>query len=120
MVRFSMNRWLGFVLALCLLTTSFFLLLSVSAPATASAESGSVLAPKEPTSSGGPTFGDPDVPLGPGDGKSGMGRRPQGRVELARTVQGIRHVGDVTVTGSVVMDRVRLVLLSLRSLYLGF
>jgi hypothetical protein len=120
MVRFSMNRWLGFVLALCLLTASFFLLLSVSAPTTASADSSSLLVPKEPASSGGPTFGDPDVPLGPGDGKSGMGRRLQGRVEVGRTVQGARHVGDVTATGGVVMDHVRLVLLSLRGLYLGF
>jgi hypothetical protein len=121
MVRFSMNRWLGFVLTLCLFTASFFLL-SLSAPATALAEPGSLLVPSDPSSPGGPTVGDPDVPMGPGDGKSGTVWKPLGRVEVGRTmsVQGTRRVGDVTATGSVVMDRLRLVLLSLRSLYLGF
>lgn len=121
MIRFSMNRWLGFVLALCLLTASSFLL-SMSAPATALADSGSMLMPSDPTSPAGPAVGDPDVPMGPGDGKSAMAWKPLGRVEVGRraSVQEARSVGDVTASGSVVMDQVRLLLLSLRSLYLGF
>lgn len=121
MIRFSMNRWLGFVLALCLLTASFFLL-SMSAPATALADSGSLLMPSDPTSPGGPAMGDPDVPMGPGDGKSATTWKPLGRVEVGRelSVQGARPVGDATASGSVVMDHVRLLLLNLRSLYLGF
>ena len=121
MVRFSMNRWLGFVLALCLLTASSFLL-SMSAPSTALAGSGSLLVSSDPISPGGPAVGDPDVPMGPGDGKSASTLMSLGRVEAGRrvSVQGSRPAGDVTASGSVVMDHVRLLLLSLRGLYLGF
>lgn len=122
MVRFTLNRWSGFVLTLCLLTASF-LLLNASAPSTARAETGgSLLLPTDPTSPGGSAQGDPDVPMGPGDGKSGLTWKRVGRVDVNRTVvvQEARRAGDVTVTGSVVMDHVRLLLSSLRSLYLGF
>lgn len=121
MVRFSMNRWLGFLLTLCLLTASFFLL-STTAPATALADSNTLLMPSEPISPTGPTNGDPDVPMGPGDGKASLTWKPIGRVEAGRTVTplGVRPAGDAAVPGSVVVDRMRLLLLSLRSLYLGF
>jgi hypothetical protein len=48
--------------------------------------------------------------------------KPLGRVEVSRraSVQGARPAGDVAASGSVVMDHVRLLLLGLRSLYLGF
>ena len=121
MIRFSMNRWLGFLLTLCLFTASF-LLLGVSAPTVALADTYSLLLPSDPGNPGGPAVRDPDVPMGPGDGKSTFSCRPLGRVEVDRGVTklGARPAGDVTASGSVVVDRVRLVLLSLRSLYLGF
>jgi hypothetical protein len=121
MIRFSMNRWSGFLLTLCLLTVSFFLL-GLSAPATALADSNTLLMPSEPISPSGPANGDPDVPMGPGDGKAGLTWKPLGRVDAERTVTrlSVRPAGDVAVSGSVVVDRMRLLLLSLRSLYLGF
>jgi hypothetical protein len=118
MVRFSMDRWLGFLLTLCLLIASSSLL---SAPASAAVLAGPsfLQAPGDPASSGGSAAGDPDVPMGPGDGRSSLTWRSQGRVDVIRT-QGVRPAGDVTASGSVVVDHVRLLLLSLRSLYLGF
>ena len=121
MVRFPMNRWLGFFLTLCLLTASFSLL---SAPSSAAVFSGSVCLqnPGDPTSGGGTNAGDPDVPLGPGDGRSDLSSRSIGRVGLNRAVstQETCLAGDVTVSGSAWMGHVRLLLLSLRGLYLGF
>lgn len=121
MVRFSMNRWLGFLLTLCVFTASFFLL-SASAPTVALADSNTLLLPSDPSTSGGPTVGDPDVPMGPGDGKTTYSWRPLGGVEADRRVTklGVRPAGDVAASGSVVVDRLRLVLLSLRGFYLSF
>lgn len=121
MVRFPMNRWLRFVMALCLLTASFSLF-SLSVPATAFADTGSLLMPDDPSSPEGPTVGDPDVPMGPGDGKTSTTWSLLGRADVTRTVsvQGARPAGDVTASGSVVLNQLRFLLLNLRGLYLGF
>ncbi len=122
MVRFQMNRWMGFVLALCLFTASFSLL---SVPSHAAMFTGSAYLPNpgDPTASGGaPAAGDPDVPLGPGDGRTGLTSRSIGRVAVGHTVstQEVGLAGDVTTSGSFWMNHVRLLLLNLRGLYLGF
>ena len=120
MVRFTMNRWWGFVLTLCLLTASFCLL-SLSAPATALADTGSRLLASDPAvPGGGSTIGDPDVPMGPGDGKSGWTSNYLHKADRAVSVQEARCVGDATVPSSVVANHLRLLLLSLRGFYLGF
>jgi hypothetical protein len=121
MVRFSMNRWLGFVLTLCLVAVSLSLL---SAPSSG-AIIGSVYLenPGDGSDIGAASAsGDPDVPLGPGDGRSDLTSRSIGRVQVVRTVstQEARLTGDVTTSGSVWMSHMRLLLLSLRGLNLGF
>ena len=46
MVRFSMNRWWGFVLTLCLFTVSF-LVLGAATPPAALAQSGGQILPED-------------------------------------------------------------------------
>ena len=69
MLRLSANRWWAFVLTLCLLTTCFFLI-TVQSPSVARAGSGSCYLPTDDPPSDSPSLGDPDVPMGPGDGKT--------------------------------------------------
>ncbi len=121
MVRISMNPWLGVVLTLCLVIASLSLL---STPASAAwMLSTNLLSNPDPASSGGSPAGDPDVPMGPGDGRSGVSSRSFGAVRAGRTVstQEVGRAGDVITSDSVVtIANVRLLLLSLRGLYLGF
>jgi hypothetical protein len=118
MLRFNPNRWWAFVLTLCLFITCFFLL-TAQVPSVASADSGLAYQPMVELPSG-PAFGDPDVPMGPGDGKAGKAfvSRAGGNQVLQQS--GARPVGDGAVPTSVVMDRLSLFLLSLRSFYLRF
>jgi len=117
MFRFSVNRSWAFVLTLCLFTTCFFLF-TVQLPSVASAGpcSFSVLA-DEPQP---PSFGDPDVPMGPGDGKAGKLSVVRNGSNQVASQNGARLVGDGAVPTSVVMNRLQLFLLGLRSLYLRF
>ena len=119
MLRFSVNRSWAFVLTLCLFTTCFFLV-TAQLPSVASADSGSFRVPAD------------DQPPGAVARRSGRAdgpRRRHDRHELSVvrsgsnqvvSQSGARPVGDGAVPSSVVMDRVRLFLLGLRSLYLRF
>jgi hypothetical protein len=117
MLRFNPNRWWAFVLTLCLFTACFFLL-TAQIPSVASADPGSSYMPVDDPPV--PTLGDPDVPMGPGDGKAGktVVIRTGGNQVLQQG--GACPVGDGAVPTSVVMDRLSLLLLSLRSFYLRF
>jgi hypothetical protein len=118
MLRSGVNRSRAFVLALCLFTSCFFLH-AAQLPSVASAgqggfrESADELPPGE-------SLGDPDVPMGPGDGKAGkLGVVRNGSNQVvSKNVD--RPAGDGTVPASVAMNRVQLFLLGLRSLYLRF
>ena len=118
MVRFPMNRWWGFVLTLCLFTVSF-VLLGASTPAVALADS-SMLLPEETPGGGGSASGDPDIPLGPGDGITVWSWTDVGTMDRTAVVHEARPAGDVATSRSVAMNRLRLWLLGLRSLYPGF
>ena len=118
MLRFRMNRSWAFVLTLCLFTTSFFLF-TAQLPSVANADPGTSYMPVEDEPPL-PSLGDPDVPMGPGDGKTGkliVVRRGSNQVV---SQNGARLVGEGTVPSSVLMNRVQLFLLGLRSLYLRF
>jgi hypothetical protein len=117
MFRFSVNRSWAFVLTLCLFTSCFFLV-TAQLPSVASAGPGSSYMPSEPPP--GPSLGDPDVPMGPGDGKVGKFNVVRSGSNQVVSQRGARPVGDGAVPTSVVMNRVHLFLLSLRSLYLRF
>jgi hypothetical protein len=118
MPRFNVNRSWAFVLTLCLFTTCFFLLTS-QLPSVAIAGSGSCYMPTDEQPPA-PALGDPDVPMGPGDGKAGKFVVIRSGSNQAVSQNGARPVGDGAVPTSFVMDRVRLFLLGLRSLYLHF
>jgi hypothetical protein len=118
MFRFSLNRSWAFVLTLCLLTTCFFLFTAQS-PSAANAGSGSCYMPADelpPT----PSMGDPDVPMGPGDGKTGTFIVIRSGSSQVVSPTEARPVSDGAIRISVVMNRMRLFLLGLRSLYLRF
>lgn len=118
MFRFSVNRSWAFVLTLCLLTTCFFLF-TVQSPSVASASSGSfTVSTDEPPPP--PSLGDPDVPMGPGDGKVGKFGAVRNGTNQVVSRSGTRSMGDGAVPASVVMNRVQLFLLGLRILYLRF
>jgi hypothetical protein len=118
MLRFRVNRSWGFILTLCLLTTCFFVLAARS-PAVANAgPSANIEAPDQPIPV--PPPGDPDVPTGPGDGKLAKHSLVRGGSYQVVSQREVRLVGDGTTPASVVMDRVELFLLGLRSLYLHF
>jgi hypothetical protein len=118
MLRFKSNRWWAFVLTLCLFTCCL-LALSARFPSVASASDGSYsIADQSPVPGG--SVGDPDVPMGPGDGKAGKTCVVRGGVSEAVLQNGARPVGDGAVSTSVVMDRLHLFLLGLRSFYLRF
>jgi hypothetical protein len=117
MFRFSVNRSWAFVLALCLFTTCFFLF-TVQLPSVASADSGSFSVPTDEPPP--PAFGDPDVPMGPGDGQVGNLSVVRNGSNQVVSQNGARLVGDGAVPTSVVMNRLQLFLLGLRSLYLRF
>lgn len=121
MVRSSWNRWLVVVMTLCLVTASLSLL---NAPASASALFGSshLANPGDPTSSTVANAGDPDVPMGPGDGRTGVTAKSFGRTGVVCRVSSreVGRAGDALTLDNVVMTNVRLMLLSLRGFYLGF
>ena len=124
MLRFSVNRWWAFILALCLVAACFFVL-AAQAPSVAQASSiTSVATPApDPSSSGGNNFGDPDVPVGPGQGlsgKNGVSRMYGSSAKAVVSRSGSSPVGDGAVPASVVMEGLRLLLLSWRSLQFGF
>jgi hypothetical protein len=117
MLRFRVNRSWAFVLTLCLFTTCFFLF-AAQQPSVATASSGSFDVPTDeqpPPQS----LGDPDVPMGPGDGKVGKFGAVRGGSNQVMSKDRARLVDDGAVPTSV-MDRIQLFLLGLRSLYLRF
>ena len=118
MFRFRMNRSWAFVLTLCLFTTCFFLF-TAQLPSAVIADSGSFSAPTDEVPSS-PSLGDPDVPMGPGDGKVGKLNVVRYGSNQVVSQNGARPVGDGAVPTSVVMNRVQLFLLSLRIFYLRF
>lgn len=118
MFRFSVNRSWAFVLTLCLLTTGF-LLVTAQLPSVACADTGKTYTPVDelpPAQS----LGDPDVPMGPGDGKVAKLSVVRSGSNQVVSRSGARLVDDEAVPVSVGMNRVRLFLLGLRSLYLRF
>jgi hypothetical protein len=120
MLRFSLNRWWAFILALCLFTACL-VVSTARGPTVANASSASpVLNPSDQQGPGGGSFGDPDVPVGPGQGLIGKTSVSRGGSKGAVSGAGARPAGDGTVPSSVVMQRLRIVLLSLRNRYLGF
>jgi hypothetical protein len=117
MLRFRVNRSWAFVLTLCLFTTCFFLF-AAQLPTVASADSGSFyIATDEPPP---PSLGDPDVPMGPGDGKAGKLSVVRSGPNQVVSKNRARPVSNGAVPTSVVMNRLQLFLLGLRSLYLRF
>jgi hypothetical protein len=119
MLRFRVNRSWGFVLTLCLFTTCFFLV-TAQLPSVASAASGGFSRPADDQTPGS-SLGDPDVPMGPGDGKAGNLSVVRNGSSQVVSQNGIRPVSDGAVpASSVVMNRLQLFLLGLRSLYLRF
>lgn len=119
MLRFTWNRWWAFVLTLCL-STVCALLLTAHFPSVARANTGTYLS-SDDQSPLGPSVGDPDVPAGPGQGRVGKGSGVV-RSGTNQAVQrnGVGPVGDGVAPDSVLMDRLRLIVLSLRSLCLRF
>lgn len=115
MLRFRVNRSWAFVLTLCLFTTC---LMAAQLPSAASAGGSKICVSLEdsfPPSS----LGDPDVPTGPGDGGVvGPNGVRSGSNQVVRQ-NGTRPAGDGA-PASVVIDRVKLFLLGLRSLFLRF
>ena len=118
MLRFRVNRSWVFVLTLCLFTTSFFLG-AAQMPPVASADTGKIYTPVDELPLA-PALGDPDVPMGPGDGKAGKLSVVSNGSNRVGSKNEARPVGDGVVPTSVVMNRVQLFLLGLRSLYLRF
>jgi len=115
MLRFSVNRSWAFVLTLCLFTTCF----TIVQPPSVGAASPSCFVTMD-SKIADPQLGDPDVPTGPGEGRSGsLTVGSGGAIQVVQYNQA-RRVDDGVVLTSVVMDRVHLFLLSLRSLYLRF
>ncbi len=118
MLRFSLNRWWAFILALCLFTVGLFALnaQSPSVCHAALASGPSITTPEDPP----PAYGDPDVPSGPGAGKAGRGFTVRGGLTPTTQTLADRPTGEGTITTSALMQRLRLFLLSFRSLYLHF
>jgi hypothetical protein len=117
MLRFTLNRWWALVLTLCLFTACF--LFTAQVPSVASASTGSSSYMPSEDQPPVPALGDPDVPMGPGDGRHGGKSAASGRNQMVPQ-NGVRPVGDGMAPISVSMDRLRLFLLGLRSLYLSF
>jgi len=117
MLRFTWNRSWAFVLTLCLFTVCS-LLLTTPVPSAATPTSTYMPADEQPSP---PSMGDPDVPMGPGDGKVGKYFVSSGgeRSQVLRQ-NGAYPVGDGLAPASVLMNRLRLIALSLRSFYLRF
>jgi hypothetical protein len=118
MSRFSVNRWWALVLTLSLFVACFFLL-SAQMPAVAHAEGGAQILLSDPGTPGG-GYGDPDVPIGPGQARPGKQGVSRGGVNQVAVQSGVRTVGDGKAPISVAVMRLRLFLLSLRSFYLRF
>jgi hypothetical protein len=118
MLRFRVNRSWAFVLTLCLFTTCFFLF-TVQLPSVASAGPSGfyVSTDEQPAPS---SLGDPDVPMGPGDGKVGKVSVVRNGSNQVVSQNGARLVNEGAVPTNVVMNRMQLFLLGLRSLYLRF
>ncbi len=117
MLRFSLNRWWAFILALCLFTVGLFALTAQSPSVCRADDMGpSFTTPSDPP----PGYGDPDVPSGPGAGKTGRCYTVRGALSpTTQTLEG-RPTGEGSITTSALMQRLRLFLLSFRSLYLRF
>jgi hypothetical protein len=118
MLRFNVNRSWAFVLTLCLLTTCCFLV-TAQLPSVASADTDKTYIPVD-ESLPPPSLGDPDVPMGPGDGKFVQLSVVRDKPNQVASQNGARLAGDGAVPASVVMNRVQMILLGLRSLYLRF
>ena len=118
MLRFTWNRWWAFVLTLCLFTVCS-LLFTAQVPSVAIASSGTVYMPTDDQPPA-PSLGDPDVPMGPGDGKVGKSFAWRGEMSQVVRQNGACPAGDGVAPTSVVMNRLRLIVLSLRSFYLRF
>ncbi len=117
MLRFAANRWWALVLTLCLSAACFFLF-NAQAPPVAHADN-SLLLPADPGAPGA-GYGDPDVPIGPGQAKPGKAYVVRGGANRVVVQSGVRPAGDVTTPGSVLWLRLRLYLLNLRNFYLRF
>jgi hypothetical protein len=118
MLRFTWNRRWAFVLTLCLFTVCSFLL-TAQVPSVASAGRINSYMPADDQPPA-PSLGDPDVPMGPGDGKAGKSFASRGERSQVVRQNGACPVGDGVAPTSVVMNRLRLIVLSLRSFYLRF
>lgn len=118
MFRFSWNRSWGFVLTLCLFTSCFYLLTVQSASVANAGPQGCYMPIDDLPPA--PSLGDPDVPMGPGDGKFGRNVGIHSGTSQVVTQSGIRPPSDGAISTSVVMNRVQLFLLGLKSLYLRF
>jgi len=117
MLRFTSNRWWAFILALCLFTVCLFALTAQMPSVCRANDSG----PSYTTCTDPPAgYGDPDIPSGPGAGKGGRGVVTRGVSSLTERTFGVHPTGEGRPSSSVVVDRLRLFLLSLRSLYLRF
>jgi hypothetical protein len=116
MLRFCPNRCWAFILALCLFSTCFFLL-TTQAPPIARADAGTSMVPTDPPDPGA-GYGDPDVPIGPGQMKPSKGALSHGGMIQVVSKHGDRPVGDGAIPTSAVTERLRLFLLGLRSLFL--
>jgi hypothetical protein len=118
MLRFQSNRWWAFVLTLCLLTACFFFL-TTQRPTAAFASQGLSI-PDDPSMPAGPGIGDPDVPITPGAQKTGRSRIAHGSAERVVVEGPSVPAGDGVPASSVLMERLRLFLLSLRACYLRY
>jgi hypothetical protein len=119
MLRFNVNRSWGFVLTLCLFTTCLFLYTAQSPTVASAGGSGSFTeATGDPVPP--PSLGDPDVPMGPGDGKIGKGSVVRNGSNQVVLQHGASPAVGGAVPTSVVMSRMQLFLLGLRILFLRF
>jgi len=116
MVRFAANRGWAFILTLCLLTACFVVLApSLSPPAWAEHSLGD--SPSDAIDAPAMT-GDPDVPMGPGDGApSRLVTGSSGQVASQTAVTPVYLGGTAR---SVVVNRLHLVVLGLRICLLRF
>ncbi len=117
MLRFTANRWWAFILALCLFTVGF-LALTAQAPSVCRADDSgpSYTTTTDPP----PAYGDPDVPSGPGAGRTGRMYVVRGGMRPTTQTFSGPPTGEGPTTTSALVERLRLFLLSLRSYVFGF
>ncbi len=119
MLRFSVNRWWAFILTLFLFSACF-LVVSARCPTVAYATQVAPVMDPGGNPGGVSGFGDPDVPVGPGQGYVGKTSIARGGSRGSVAGGTVRSGGDGTPVSSVLMQRLRLILLSLRSRFIGF